>query len=47
VVLFLAFEDPKEDQVEQLENLRGVGCDNPDSQSGRAKKIHYITGELP
>jgi hypothetical protein len=46
MVFSLRFEDPKEGQIEQLENLRGVGCGSHDPHYGRAKKIHHITGEL-
>jgi hypothetical protein len=46
MVLSVTFEDPKEGSIEQLENLCGAGCETHDPHSGRAKKIHHITGEL-
>jgi hypothetical protein len=46
MVLFLMFEDLKKDQIEHLEDLRGVRCEGHDSHSGCATNIHHINGEL-
>jgi hypothetical protein len=46
MLLPLPFEDINEDQIEQLEYLRGMRCESNDPHSGRAKKIYHITREV-
>jgi hypothetical protein len=46
MVLSLAFEDLKEGEIEQLEDLHSLECQDHDSHSGHVKKTYHVTSEL-